>query len=92
MKERIGQLVGWSSAQSLWMGTFHSVFARILRFECIYLGFPPNFTIYDTDDSESLMNRLWKAQNLDPKVYQVNFVSGKNFFCKNNFISVPILS
>jgi DNA helicase-2/ATP-dependent DNA helicase PcrA len=88
MKDRIGQLVGWSSAQSLWMGTFHSIFARILRFEASHLGFPANFTIYDTDDSKSLMKAIVKEQNLDPKIYQVNFVMSRISAAKNNLISV----
>lgn len=88
MKDRIGRLVGWSSAQSLWMGTFHSIFARILRFEASHLGFPSNFTIYDTDDSKSLMRSIIKEQNLDTKVYQVNFVMSRISTAKNNLISV----
>ena len=55
MKERIAQIVGESEAKNLWMGTFHSVFARILRVEGHHLGFPSNFTIYDTQDSQKLL-------------------------------------
>lgn len=88
MKERIGQLVGAGSAYSLWMGTFHSVFARILRFEASYLGYPANFTIYDTDDSKSLMRSIVKSQNLDPKVYQESYVLSRISSAKNNLISV----
>jgi len=88
MKERVGKLVGWSSAQSLWMGTFHSVFARILRIESDFLGFPSNFTIYDTDDSKSLMKAIVKGQGLDPKIYQASFVLGRISAAKNNLISV----
>lgn len=88
MKERIGQLVGSGSAHSLWMGTFHSVFARILRFEASYLGFPANFTIYDTDDSKSLMRSIVKSQNLDPKVYQESYVLSRISSAKNNLVSV----
>jgi len=88
MKDRIGQLVGGGSAHSLWMGTFHSVFARILRFEASYLGYPANFTIYDTDDSKSLMRGVVKSQNLDPKVYQESYVLSRISSAKNNLISV----
>lgn len=88
MKDRIGKLVGSDRARSLWMGTFHSVFARILRIESSYLGFPSNFTIYDTDDSKSLMNSIVKGRGLDPKVYQASFVLGRISSAKNNLISV----
>ncbi|NOR86134.1 MAG: AAA family ATPase, partial [Bacteroidales bacterium] len=88
MKDRIGKLVGFNNAQSLWMGTFHSVFARILRIESSYLGYPSNFTIYDTDDSKSLMKAVVKSQNLDPKIYQESFVLSRISSAKNNLISV----
>lgn len=88
MKERIGKLVGRSSATALWMGTFHSVFARILRFEASYLGYPSNFTIYDTDDSKSLMKAIVKSQNLDPKVYQASYILSRISSAKTNLISV----
>jgi DNA helicase-2/ATP-dependent DNA helicase PcrA len=87
MKERISQLVGGGLAYSLWMGTFHSVFARILRIESSHLGYPSNFTIYDTDDSKSLMKSIVKGQGLDPKVYQSSFVLGRISSAKNNLIS-----
>ncbi len=87
MKDRIAQLVGQGSARSLWMGTFHSIFARILRFESSYLGFPPNFTIYDTDDSKSLMKSIVKAHNLDPKVYMESMILSRISNAKNNLIS-----
>ncbi len=88
MKGRIGKLVGWSGARSLWMGTFHSIFARILRIESNHLGFPSNFTIYDTDDSKSLMKSIVKSQNLDPKIYLASFVLSRISSAKNNLISV----
>jgi DNA helicase-2/ATP-dependent DNA helicase PcrA len=88
MKNRIGQLVGKGSSYSLWMGTFHSVFARILRIESSCLGYPSNFTIYDTDDSKSLMKGIVKSQQLDPKIYQESFVLGRISSAKNNLISV----
>lgn len=87
MKERIGKLVGGGMAYSLWMGTFHSVFARILRIESSYLGYPSNFTIYDMDDSKSLMKSVVKSQGLDPKVYQDNFILSRISSAKNNLIS-----
>ncbi len=86
MKERISNLVG-SDARNVWMGTFHSVFARILRIEGNRLGYPSNFTIYDTDDAKSLIKSIVKEQNLDPKVYTPNIILGRISACKNNLIS-----
>ena len=65
MKSRIGELVGESEAKNLWMGTFHSVFARLLRSEAEKLGFPSNFTIYDTQDSDRLIASIIKEMGLD---------------------------
>lgn len=65
MKERIASVVGTSEAKNLWMGTFHSVFARILRSEADHLGFPSNFTIYDTQDSVRLLSSIIKEMNLE---------------------------
>ena len=73
MKDRIEKIVG-TEARSLWMGTFHSIFARILRSEGYKLGYPPNFVIYDTQDSKSLIKSIVKELNLDPKIYKENFV------------------
>ncbi|MCK5775526.1 MAG: UvrD-helicase domain-containing protein, partial [Bacteroidales bacterium] len=87
MKERIGQLVGGGMAYSLWMGTFHSVFARILRAEASLLGYPSNFTIYDTDDGKSLMRSIVKLRGLDAKVYQASAVLSRISSAKNNLIS-----
>lgn len=87
MKERIAQLVGASKAKSLWMGTFHSIFARILRMEADKLGFPQNFTIYDTTDSKRLLKGLIKEQELDDKTYAPGFVLGRISNAKNNLIS-----
>jgi DNA helicase II / ATP-dependent DNA helicase PcrA len=87
MKERIAQLVGASKAKSLWMGTFHSIFAKILRIESDKLGFPSNFTIYDTDDSKRLIKTIVKEQNLDDKVYNASYVLGRISNAKNNLIS-----
>ncbi len=87
MKERIAQLVGASKAKSLWMGTFHSIFAKILRIEADKLGFPSNFTIYDTDDSKRLLKTIIKEQQLDDKTYNVSYVLGRISNAKNNLIS-----
>lgn len=86
MKERIVHLVG-PDARNVWMGTFHSIFARLLRAEGHRLGYPSNFTIYDTDDSKSLLKSIVKEQNLDPKVYQPNYLLGRISSCKSNLIS-----
>ena len=69
MKDRIMKLVNPHAARNVWMGTFHSIFARILRIEAQNLGFTPDFTIYDTDDSKQLINAILKERELDPKVY-----------------------
>ena len=86
MRSRIENLVG-PAAKSLWMGTFHSVFARILRQEADKLGYPSNFTIYDTDDSKSLLKSIIKELNLDDKVYKTGMVLGRISMAKNNLIS-----
>ncbi len=70
MKARIAGVVGDSEAKNLWMGTFHSVFARILRSEADKLGFPSNFTIYDTQDSVRLISSIIKEMNLDKEQIQ----------------------
>ena len=62
MKERIGKIVGESEAKNLWMGTFHSIFARILRIEAERLGYPTNFTIYDADDSKKVITNIIKEK------------------------------
>lgn len=86
MKARIGKLVGDSDAKALWMGTFHSVFARILRFEAEKLGYPKNFTIYDTDDSKGVIKEILKTFNLDDKVYKPSLVLNRISAAKNNLI------
>ena len=86
MKERIFQLVG-PDARNLWMGTFHSVFAKILRFEAERLGYPSNFTIYDTDDTKSLMRSIIKEQNLDPKQYVPNYVLHRISSAKSSLLN-----
>ena len=87
MKDRIAKIVGETEAKNLWMGTFHSVFARILRFEGEKLGYPSNFTIYDTDDSKSLLRAIIKEQGLDDKIYKVNSILHRISTAKNNLIS-----
>jgi DNA helicase II / ATP-dependent DNA helicase PcrA len=86
MKERIMKLVG-KEARNVWMGTFHSVFARILRMDGHLLGYPQNFTIYDTDDSKSLLRSIMKEQDMDVKQYPVNMVLSRISAAKSNLIS-----
>jgi len=87
MKNRIGKIINESAAKILWMGTFHSTFARILRFEAEKLGYPKNFTIYDTDDSKSLIKEILKTFNLDDKIYKPSLVLNRISSAKNNLIS-----
>ncbi len=87
MRNRIEQLVG-SPARSLMMGTFHAVFAKILRSEAHYLGYTPNFTIYDTEDSKSLLRSIVKEMGLDDKLYKVSTVLGRISSAKNRLVSV----
>jgi len=89
MKERIASIVGQSTARYLWMGTFHSIFARILRTEAEVLGFPSNFTIYDSADSKSLLKTILKSMQLDEKVYKPNVVAGRISAAKNSLITPP---
>ena len=86
MRERITSVVG-QEAKNIWMGTFHSVFARILRVEAELIGYPKNFTIYDTDDTKSLIRAILKEMNLDDKLYNANHVYGRISSAKNNLIS-----
>jgi DNA helicase-2/ATP-dependent DNA helicase PcrA len=85
MRHRIETVIG-SQAKNIWMGTFHSVFAKILRFEGERLGYTSNFSIYDTDDAKSLIRTLIKEQNLDDKVYKVNLVLNRISNAKNRLI------
>ncbi len=87
MKERIQKIVGEQAAKQLWMGTFHSIFARILRVEAEKIGYPSNFTIYDTQDSKNLIKNIVKEQNLNPDVYKPNVVYNRISNAKNNLIS-----
>ena len=88
MKERIAKVVGQSEARSLWMGTFHSVFARILRSEAHYLGFPSNFTIYDSQDSLNVIKKVLKELNIDADLYKPKKVQARISNYKNNLITV----
>ena len=87
MKERIGKLVGNDLAQHLYMGTFHSIFSRILRAEAEHIGFNNNFTIYDESDSRSLIKAIVKEMGLDDKKYKPAAVHAKISMAKNNLIS-----
>jgi DNA helicase-2/ATP-dependent DNA helicase PcrA len=86
MKHRISSIVGEGEAQNIWMGTFHSIFARILRIESDRIGYPRNFSIYDSADSRNLIKNIIKEMNLDDKVYKPNLVHARISAAKNNLI------
>ncbi|MEY2670968.1 MAG: hypothetical protein RLZZ577_1284, partial [Bacteroidota bacterium] len=88
MKNRIASIVGASEAKNLWMGTFHSVFARILRSEAEHLGYPSNFTIYDSQDSVRLISSIIKEMQLDRDIYKPKQVLGRISSYKNSLITV----
>ncbi|MBQ0153126.1 MAG: UvrD-helicase domain-containing protein [Chryseobacterium sp.] len=88
MKERIAKVVGQSNARSLWMGTFHSVFARMLRSEGHHLGYPSNFTIYDQQDALNVIRKVIKDMNLDSDLYKPKKVQSRISTYKNNLITV----
>ncbi|OAB78601.1 ATP-dependent helicase [Cochleicola gelatinilyticus] len=88
MKKRISEIVGSSEAKNLWMGTFHSIFAKILRFEADKLGYPSNFTIYDTQDSQSVIRAVIKEMNLDKDVYKYKQVYSRISSYKNSLVTV----
>lgn len=88
MKKRIAEIVGASEAKNLWMGTFHSVFAKLLRFDGSKLGFPSNFTIYDTQDSQRLIASIIKEMGLDKDIYKFKQVQNRISSYKNNLITV----
>lgn len=90
MKDRIAKMVGQNTARYLWMGTFHSIFARILRTESEILGYPSNFTIYDATDSKSLIKSIIKDLNLDDKVYKPGVVSSRISAAKNNLVTSEV--
>lgn len=87
MKERIGKIVGESEAKNLWMGTFHSIFARTLRIEAERLGYPTNFTIYDADDSKKVISNIIKEKNLDKDIYKAKTIASRISSLKNNLIT-----
>ena len=86
MKDRIINIAG-NDAKNLWMGTFHSVFARILRVEANKIGFTSNFTIYDSEDSQKLVNRIIKENNYDKEQYKYKLIFSRISSMKNNFIT-----
>jgi DNA helicase II / ATP-dependent DNA helicase PcrA len=87
MKERIAVLVGEENARCLWMGTFHSIFARILRIEAEYLGYDSNYTIYDTLDSKSLLKSIICEMKLNDQLYKPSEILGRISWAKNNLIT-----
>jgi DNA helicase-2/ATP-dependent DNA helicase PcrA len=87
MKARIGKVVGDQEVRNIWMGTFHSIFAKILRMEADRINYPRNFTIYDTQDSKNLLRDIIKEMSLSDKVYKPNVVFGRISAAKNNLIS-----
>ena len=88
MRDRVESVVG-HDARNLWMGTFHSVFARMLRAEAHLLGYPSNFTIYDVDDSKSLLKSIIKEMSLDEATYKASTVYNRISAAKNRLISWP---
>jgi DNA helicase-2/ATP-dependent DNA helicase PcrA len=90
MKDRIARLVGDELSRHLWMGTFHSIFARILRTESEFLGYPPTYTIYDTIDSKSLLKSIIREMNLDDQRYKPGEVLGRISWAKNNLITPQV--
>lgn len=87
MRERITRLAGNNTARDVWMGTFHSIFARILRREAHHLGFPPNFTIYDSEDTKRVIRSVVKENMLDEKLYATGYIHYRISAVKNNLIT-----
>ena len=87
MQNRIEEIVGQSDSRKLWIGTFHSVFSKILRFESEKINYPTNFTIYDTDDSKSLVRSIIKELKLDKDIYKAGMIRNRISSLKNNFIT-----
>lgn len=87
MKERIDKLIGEGSSKNIWMGTFHSVFLRILRYECPSIGFDNNFTIYDQGSSETLVKTIIKEEGLDDKVYNYKSIAAKISNLKSRLVT-----
>ena len=88
MKLRISSMIGESESKNIWMGTFHSVFAKILRFEAHKIGFTSDFTIYDVQDSERLISSIIKEKNLDKDIYRTKSIRNRISTLKNNYITV----
>ncbi|MFA7686838.1 MAG: UvrD-helicase domain-containing protein [Moheibacter sp.] len=88
MKDRIASVIGSSESKNLWMGTFHSIFARILRVEAVRLGYPSDFTIYDTQDTQSVMKKVLDELQLDKDIYKPKQVLHRISQFKNNLITV----
>ncbi len=88
MKKRIAEIVGASEAKNLWMGTFHSIFARLLRYDGDKLGYPSNFTIYDTQDSQRLIASIIKEMALDKDIYKYKQIQNRISSYKNSLITV----
>lgn len=87
MRKRIGELVGYQNSKYLWMGTFHSIFSRILRSEAEHTGFTKDFSIYDTSDSKSLIKSIIKDLQLDDKTYKAGNIHSRISFAKNNLMT-----
>lgn len=87
MKERIAKITGDQTARRLWMGTFHSIFSRILRYEAEHIGYPSNFTIYDASDSKSLLKAIVKEMQLDDKVYRIGMIQSRISNAKNALVT-----
>ena len=90
MKERITRIVGPEIARYLWMGTFHSIFAKILRMEGERLGYKSNFTIYDSSDSKSLIRSIIKELNLDDNIYKPGVIASRISTAKNNLVTAAM--
>ena len=86
MKERVLHLIGDGEARNVWMGTFHSIFAKILRFDGSYLGYPSNYTIYDSSDSKRLLSQIIKEKDLDSKTYRASYVQARISMAKSSLI------
>lgn len=90
MRNRIGEQVGFKQSRYLWMGTFHSIFSRILRAEAQFLGFTKDFSIYDSSDSKSLIKSIIKELQLDDKVYKANNIHSRISYAKNNLMTAEM--
>jgi len=87
MKERVSLILGSAEARNVWLGTFHAIFARILRREGVHLGYPSNYTIYDADDSKRVIKSIVKNLELDDKIYKASTILGRISMAKSNLIS-----